>query len=627
MTITASSDGTPVPAAAVPSMPYRALPPQEVRLESGLFQQRADLNTAYLRSLTNENLLRHYYSEAGIGDHQAPGLRQTFHGDPGQGDDWHWGWETPGHQLRGHFLGHWLSGAARVVAATGDADLAERVTTIVSELARCQEENGGEWVFAIPSKFLDLIARGKKIWAPQYVVHKTFLGLVDTYRYTGNRQALEVAHRAGQWFHRWSAAFDRTQMDDILDHETGGVLEIWADLYGETRDPIYLDLMERYDRRRLFDPLVAGVDMLSLVHANSTIPEVLGAARAYEVTGDPRWRDIVEAYWRCAVTDRGFFATGGQTSWEYWTPPFELAAHRSVHNQEHCTVYNMIRLADAMFRVTGDVAHLDYIERNIYNGILAQQHPRTGMISYYLSFQGGNVKRWGHPTHDFWCCHGTLVQAQSRHNAYVYYVGDGPELVVAQYIPSTLETRLVDAAGDVDLHVGMTIAGAGLEYVSVTPPVALDRPEGWTVTLRIRTSRPVQARLRLRAPRWLAGPVTVTVGGETVDAVAADGFIVLDRTWNDDVVLLELPTNLWTEPLPDEPSTVAFLHGPIVLAAVTDDEPVLLGDPAHPESILRRDGALFGGFRATSPDRTIRFHRFYEIADEPFSIYFPVRPS
>ena len=38
-------------------------------------------------------------------------------------------------------------------------------------------------------------------------------------------------------------------------------------------------------------------------------------------TGEDRWRDVVEAYWRCAVVDRGYFCTGGQTNGEYWTPP------------------------------------------------------------------------------------------------------------------------------------------------------------------------------------------------------------------------------------------------------------------------------------------------------------------
>ena len=124
------------------------------------------------------------------------------------------------------------------------------------------------------------------------------------------------------------------------------MLEVWADLYGISGDKEHLALIRRYDRRRLFDPLLAGEDVLTNMHANTTIPEALGAARAWEVTGEERWRRIVEAYWRCAVDDRGYFCTGGQTNGEFWTPPHELSARLGDKTQEHCTVYHMMRLAE-----------------------------------------------------------------------------------------------------------------------------------------------------------------------------------------------------------------------------------------------------------------------------------------
>ncbi len=91
------------------------------------------------------------------------------------------------------------------------------------------------------------------------------------------------------------------------------MLELWADLFAVTKDEEHLELMNRYYRRRLFDPLLAGEDILTNHHANMTIPEAHGAARAWEVTGEQRWRDIAEAYWDCAVTRRDQFCTGGQT--------------------------------------------------------------------------------------------------------------------------------------------------------------------------------------------------------------------------------------------------------------------------------------------------------------------------
>ena len=212
---------------------------------------------------------------------------------------------------------------------------------MVSELARCQEANGGEWAGSIPEKYLHWAAQGQPVWAPQYVLHKTLMGLSDMYTYAGNDQALDIIEKWSNWFIRWTGQFSREQMDNVLDTETGGMLEIWADMYGATGKEQYLDLMSRYERRRLFDPLLAGKDVLTNGHANTTIPEAHGAARAWEVTGDPHWRAVVDAYWKCAVTDRGHFATGGQTVGERWTPPHEFAREpvrlesRALHSLQH----------------------------------------------------------------------------------------------------------------------------------------------------------------------------------------------------------------------------------------------------------------------------------------------------
>ncbi len=203
---------------------------------------------------------------------------------------------------------------------------------IVAELARCQQENGGEWAGSIPPAYLDWIARGKNVWAPHYTVHKTLMGLYEMFALTGNEQALEILSNWATWFHRWTGQFSRAEMDDILDVETGGMLEVWANLYGVTGKQEHLDLMLRYDRPRLFNRLLAGEDPLTNMHANTTIPEVHGAARAWEVTGEPRWREIVEAYWRSAVVERGYYCTGGQTDGEVWTPPGELSARLGEKN-------------------------------------------------------------------------------------------------------------------------------------------------------------------------------------------------------------------------------------------------------------------------------------------------------
>ena len=578
-----------------------------VKLLPSMFQQRFDLNRGYMISLRNENLLQNFYLEAGLW------------GPRRQSQDCHWGWESPTCQLRGHFLGHWLSGAARTYAATGDAEIKAKADYIVAELARCQQENGGEWVGSIPEKYLDWIAGGKRVWAPHYTLHKTLMGLYEMYALAGNEQALDILIKWAKWFHRWIGQFSREQMDDILDIETGGMLEVWADLYGVTGKQEHLDLLLRYDRPRLFNRLLSGEDALTNQHANTTIPEIHGAARAWEVTGERRWRDIVEAYWRQAVTERGFYCTGGQTCGEVWTPPYELSARLGDKNQEHCTVYNMMRLAEYLLRWTGDISYADYWERNLYNGILAQQHPQTGMVAYFLPLQGGAVKRWGTPTDDFWCCHGTLVQAHPLHGSNVYYADDDG-LVVCQYIPTVLTWQ----------RAGITV------QVTQTADIQLGatrRPSSLAFDLAIDCAQPATFALKLRLPWWLAGAPLITVNSspESAEPVPSS-FYGLQRTWHHDRVHVELPRQLTICPLPDEPETVAFVDGPVVLAGLCDAERMLDGDRDLPETMLTPDNerewdSWHPGYRAIGQERGLRFMPLYEITDEPYTVYFPTRST
>ena len=596
---------------------HRPFALSDVRLLPSEFRRRFDLNRRYLMKLTDENLLQSHYLEAGL---------WATHGKP---EHCHWGWESPTCQLRGHFLGHWISGAARTFAAAEDYELKARVDHVVAELGRCQRENGGEWVGSIPANYLDWLLRKKTVWAPQYTLHKTLMGLFDAYRFAGSDQAIDIMSRWADWFHRWTGQLTREQLDDVLDVETGGMLEAWADLYGVTGRSEHLDLIQRYDRPRLFDRLLAGEDALTNKHANTTIPEAQGAARAWEVTGETRWRNVAEAYWKCAVKSRGYYATGGQTSGEIWSPPGVLAARLGDKNQEHCTVYNMMRLAGYLQSWTGNPDYADYWERNLYNGVLAQQNPDTGQIAYFLPLAAGARKVWGSETEHFWCCHGTLVQANASHGAGIYFESHDelaesttPDLAVCQYIPSELtwrrsvggSTQVVRVTQQYDRQIGQT-----------------HRPRSLAVDLTIDCAEPAEFTLQLRLPWWIASRPRVTVNGheESVDLLPSS-FHDIRRTWHaGDKVRIELPRRLTASSLPDEPGTLAFLDGPVVLAGLCDEERTLVGDRNDPATLLVADNereweSWQPGYRTRGQARGIRFVPLSEIRDERYTVYFPV---
>lgn len=57
-----------------------------------------------------------------------------------------------------------------------------------------------------------------------------------------------------------------------------------------------------------------------------------------------------------------------------------------------------------------------------------------------FAIKGGQPQKWGTKTRDFWCCHGTMVQAQASYPEWIYFEDtENDELVVSQYIPSSLE--------------------------------------------------------------------------------------------------------------------------------------------------------------------------------------------
>src|SRR5258708_32329803 len=112
---------------------YRPFELNQVQLTGGLFKDRFDLNLSYVMSLQNDNLLQNFYLEAGIKKDFHGALRATAHGNSGAGDDRHWGWESPTCELRGHFLGHWLSAAARIYKSTGRLEVKLKADAIVSE--------------------------------------------------------------------------------------------------------------------------------------------------------------------------------------------------------------------------------------------------------------------------------------------------------------------------------------------------------------------------------------------------------------------------------------------------------------------------------------------------------------
>jgi DUF1680 family protein len=356
-------------------------------------------------------------------------------------------------------------------------------------------------------------------------------------------------------------------MQRVLEREYGGMNEVLYNFAAVTGEARWRELAHRFDKERIYGPLAAGRDELQGLHVNTTIPQIIGAARGYEVTGDKRLHDVADYFWH-TVTERRAYCTGGTSNGESWnTPPGQLAKELSGYTQECCVTYNMQKLTRHVFEWTADPRAADYYERAWYNGVLGVQHPRDGDKLYYVPLASGYWKLFGTPLHDFWCCTGSMSEAFSKLGDSIYWHDDDGAWVNL-FTPSSVEWP-----------------EKGVRLVQETR-----FPEEETVRITVRAERPVRFALRVRVPYWAAGG-HASLDGRALEGFAApSSYFVVDRTWRDGETLqLTLPMRLHAHAMPDDPTLLAVMYGPLVLAGRLGAEGLtpetLRAEPTKPRTV------------------------------------------
>lgn len=531
----------------------RPLPLTAVRLTGGPLKAAQDADAQYLLALDPDRMLAYYRMRAGL-----PPRAQPYNG-----------WDGDGRNLTGHIAGHYLSAVSLMWAATGDRRFTERADYIVSELKAVQDAHGDGYLSALAGgrKAFGELANGvirsasfdlNGEWSPWYTLHKTFAGLRDAYRYTGNRTALEVETRFAAWAERILSNLTDEQIQRMLNTEFGGMNEVLADLYADTGDRRWLDVSYRFEHRAVLDPLKRGEDNLSGLHGNTQVPKLVGSIVRYLVTGDPADRDAARTFWQHVVRHHTF-PTGGHGKDEYFREPGRLAAIVDGRTAESCNVYNMLKLTRHLFALEPAVEYAEFLERALFNHVLGSIDPGDGAMCYMVPV-GRNVrKEYQDMFRSFTCCVGSGMENHALHGLGLYYVSDD-RVWVNLFVPSTATW---DAAG-VELEV------------------ATDFPEGESAVLTLTPRAPRAFTLAVRRPSWAGEGFQVAVNGRPLGRVPPPGsYVEIARTWRaGDRVAVTLPKTLRLETYPDNPRRVAVMWGPLVLAGDLGPEPARGGGSA-----------------------------------------------
>ena len=600
---------------AIPDV-ARPLPLTAVRLTGGPLKQAQDLDADYLLKLEPDRMMAYYRKRAGL-EPKAEGYA---------------GWDGDGRNLTGHIAGHYLSAVSLMYAAMGDPRFKERADYIVREMKEVQDKHSDGYLGALANgkeQFIE-VSKGNirsasfdlnGLWAPWYVLHKTFAGLRDAYRYTGNRAALEVEIRFAAWAEGILSKLNDAQLQKMLNTEFGGMNEVMADLYADTGDKRWLDLSHRFDHRAVFEPLARGQNILPGLHGNTQVPKLQGHLARYVYTGDKSDGDAARFFWDSVVNHHSF-ATGGHGKDEYFGPPGGLSDRIDGRTAETCNVYNMIKMTRRFFALQPDIKYAEFHERALFNHILASIDPADGRTCYMVPVGRGVQREYQRMFQSFTCCVGSGMESHALHGDGLYYES-GDKLWVNLYAPST--ARWEAAGADLMMETNF--------------------PEGESATLKLTLKTSKQFTLALRRPSWAGDGFAVMVNGQIVKALTKPGsYIELKRRWKSgDTVAVTLPKTLRMESAPDNARVAAILWGPLVLAGDLGPERergggggARAGQPINVPALVAAERPLTewlkhvsgkpGNFRSDGVGREqdVELAPFYRLHRRAYSVYWDI---
>jgi uncharacterized protein len=616
-----------------------------VRITGGPVKHAQDLDAAYLLSLDPDRMMAFYRIRAGLQPKAEP----------------YGGWDGPGHNLTGHIAGHHLSAVSLMYQATGDARFKARADYLVDEMKTVQDKNGDGYLVALEKgrEAFAALSKGEirsqpfdlnGLWSPWYTLHKTFAGLRDAYRHTGNRTALDVGLKFAAWAEGVVAPLTAAQMAEMLNTEQGGILEVFADLYADTGDTRWLNLSYRFEHHAFTDALKRGQDNLDGKHGNCQIPKLVGAAARYGYTGDAGDLMAASFFWD-AVTEHHTFASGGHGLDEYFGPADIFSPYVDGRTCESCNVYNMLKLTRRLFAFHPDAFLADFQERAIFNHVLSSIDPKDGRMCYMVPVGRGEQHEYQDMQRSFTCCVGTGMENHALYGDGLYYESAAPgaeTLWVNLFIPSTAAFSL----GGVNLAMDSSF------------------PEGDAAKATLTMPAPKTFTLAVRRPSWAGDSFAIAVNGEAIPqpplaslaAGTAGGrrvethtttlqpstFVEIRRTWKTgDVIDLTLPKTLRLEPTPDKASVTAIMWGPLALAAdwgTRREGRAAFGTPPPPVPVLVaagrplsdwiQDAGTPGDFRAPAVGRVpsdpaaaaadVTLAPFYRTYEHRYSLYYDV---
>jgi len=468
------------------------------------------------------------------------------------------------------------------------------------------------------------------------------------YRATGKKNFLEIAYRNADLIAK-TFGDGEGQIASVPGHqiiETGLIKLYYAS--GEEKylrlARYFLDNRGRPEHHKLNDNYLSAAysqDHLPVIEQDEVVGHAVRAMYMYAamtdiavLMHDEAYGKAVDNLWKNMVEEK-IYLTGGigaRHEGEAFGENYELP-NLTAYN-ETCAAIGSVYWNHRLHSRTGRVQYLDVLERTLYNGLLAGLS-LDGTHFFYpnpLESDGKYAFNQGALTRKDWfdcsCCPTNLIR----------------------FIPSVAGLLYSSSADTlyVNLYAGSE-ARVPLENTTLEIRQETEYPWSGTVNINVSSTNDVPAVLKLRIPSWArnevlpgdlytyldekaASPV-VSINGEVVEPSLEDGYVVLERNWENDEVRLEFPMTvrkIVADPkVTEDQGKIALEYGPLVYAFEGVDQKEDLDrlrmDPSA-DFVPKMESGLLGGVVTLSDGngRAVPYYSWSNRGVDKMKVWMPV---
>jgi DUF1680 family protein len=366
---------------------------------------------------------------------------------------------------------------------------------------------------------------------------RLLVGLIEYYRLSPSPEVLTSCKRLGDFLVRVGPLMlSKDTRDQFGAQHFASSYICWtqqveglANLYQLTVDPRYRDLAQA---------IIAVTDRRPSDHVHGYLTSLRGWVDLYNATSDPDLLRKCEAAWQDVAQSQDLLITGGVP--EGWSP--------NNHRTEGCAEVDWARLSLALWKATGKPQYLAMAERTVFNELAFNQYA-TGDFGHRVYTEtglaaAGAVRAW-------WCCtlHGLRVFPDVQSSAF----------------------RSHQAGLSFDLPVDGLMESASLSARSEST-LAQDG----TIRITILSAPAAQTPILIRKPDW-AENLEIRINAVAANATAEAGYLRVLRTWRTgDVISVRYGMALRSEPAGK--GRTAYFFGPWLLGAPASENPAYFNE-------------------------------------------------